>query len=130
MKRSRTKSHKEGFGGFRKLSRSEVGWLKQDAKKELKRTKELPTSTAETSVFLNLGEGNINREQLLEAERFARQLRLAREISLVVNGALKRSKWCGVFLGELIPFLARNESDLMANEHFKRSISEFSSAQR
>jgi hypothetical protein len=129
-KRSRAQPRKTGFGGFRKLTRNEVEWLKQDSKKALKRAEEAAAQRAAPPVASNVTEESANKEELLEAERFFRHLRLATAVNLVVNGALNRSKWCGVFLGEIIPFLARKEPELMANEHFKRRISEMRSAQK
>lgn len=128
-KRSGTKPHKAGFGGFCKLTQSDVEWLRQDLNNTFKQANEVPALTGETSIGSAVPE-DLRKDEFLEVERFVRQLRLATGVNLVVNGALNRSRWCGVFLGELIPFLARKEPELMANEHFKRRISELRSAQK
>jgi hypothetical protein len=84
---------------------------------------------AELPLASNLPEGSVKREDLLKTERFVGQLGLAKSVKITVQSALHGDEWCGVFLAELIPFLARNEPELMANNHFKRRISEMRSAQ-
>jgi hypothetical protein len=128
-KRDRTKPSK-AFGGFAKLTRSEVEWLKRDLNKTIKQVTEVPALPAETPIHLDVPEEDLTKANLLETERFVRDRRLATAVDLVVNRALNGSKWCGVFLGELIPFLARKEPELMANEHFKLRISELRCAQK
>src|SRR5713101_4683057 len=88
-KRSRTKQPKRGFGGTRNLTRSEVEWLNKDSTKTLKRAEELPPALmADTPLVSNLPEGSVKKEDLLKAERFGRQLGVAKAVKITVQSAL------------------------------------------
>jgi hypothetical protein len=77
-KTSRTKPHKEGVGGFFKLTRSEAEWLKQDSEARVKQAKELPPLMAARRADSNVAEESATKQQILEAERFVHHLRLAK----------------------------------------------------
>ncbi len=115
---------------FRELTRSEVEWLTLDSEKALKRVKELAAQRAAPPARLNVKQRWESNEQLMNEHQFLSHVGVATAVKLTVHGALKGDEWCGIFLGEMMPFLARNEPELMANEHFKRRISEIRSAQK
>jgi hypothetical protein len=128
-KRCRTKPHKAGFGGFRELTRSEVEWLKQDTTNALDREKEAKAQqTPPRSVSAE--DEYESRQQLMDENQFISHVGVATALNLTVKAAIKGDKWCGIFLGEMIPFLARQKPELIRNEHFVRRVSEMGSAQK
>jgi hypothetical protein len=128
-KRCRTKPHKAGFGGFHKLTRSEVEWLKQDIRNALDREKEAKAQQPAPRSVIAEDEYE-SRQQLLDENQFISHFGVATALNLTVKAAIKGDKWCGIFLGEMIPFLARQKPELIRNEHFVRRVSEMGSAQK
>jgi hypothetical protein len=66
----------------------------------------------------------------MNEHQFVSHFEVATAVTLTVNAAINGDKWCGIFLGELIPFLASQKPKLMTNEHLVQRVSEMRSAQK
>src|SRR5262249_32936145 len=97
-------------------------------KNALEEAKELETRQTRASV--NPEDKYESRQHLLEENRFVSHVGAAIAVTLTVDAAIKGDKWCAIFLGEIIPFLARQKPELMRNEHFAQRVSEIGSAQK
>jgi hypothetical protein len=84
----RAKPHKTGFGGFYKLTQSEVEWLKEDSRKTLIAAEELQALTARMPEASNVTDESATKEQLLEEEKFTHHLRLATAVNLARSIAI------------------------------------------
>jgi hypothetical protein len=127
--KTRCKNSRKVVRGFRRLTRSEVAWLNQDIKKALATVKEAKAQKT-TARSVNPQHEYGSRQQLMDENQFVSHFGVATAVKLTVKGAMNGDKWCGIFLGEMIPFLARQKPELMRNEHFVRRVSEMGSAQK
>jgi hypothetical protein len=124
----RSKRSEEVFRGFNKLTCFEVEWLKQDIRDAVEGAKELRAQQTRASVSAE--DEYKSGQQLMDENQFVSHFGVATAVTLTVKAAIEGDKWSGFFLGEMIPFLARQKPELMRNEHFARRVSEMGSAQK
>ena len=128
QKKTRYKTRHKVFRGLGRLSRAEVEWLKKDSRIALEEANELEAQHSAPSKSVK--HGHESKQQLIAEQQFVNHVGIATAVTLTVQAAIDGDKLCGIFLGEIIPFLARQKRKLITNEDFVGRLSELRSAQK